>query len=84
MLMGMTVGKREVGWIIRHRMTTGSDTYPGIGYREVGLGDFGHGDVLDRVPLSLRTGGIQRILQFHIRIQRIVFRRSLLLRHTII
>ena len=65
-------------------MTTGGDTYTGIGNREVGLGDFGHGDVLDRVPLSLRTGGIQRILQFHIRIQRIVFRRGLLLRHTII
>ena len=65
-------------------MTTGGNANPGIGYREVGLGDFGHGDVLDRVPLRLRTGGIQRILQFHIRIQRIVFRRSLLLRHTII
>ena len=84
MLMGMTVGKREVGWIVRHRMTTGGDTYPGIGNREVGLGDFGHGDVLDRVPLSLRTGGIKGILQLHIGIQRIILRRSLLLGHTII
>ena len=84
MLMGMTVGKREVGRIVRHRMTSGGNTYPGIRYREVGLCNLGYSNILDRIALCLRTGGIQRILQFHIRIQRIVFRRSLLLRHTII
>ena len=65
-------------------MALGGDTHTGIGNREVGLRHLGYGDVLDRVSLCLRTGGIQSILQFHIGIQRIILRRSLLLGHTII
>ena len=83
-LMRMTVGQREVGWVVWHRMALGGDTHTGIGNREVGLRHLGYGDVLDRVSLCLRTGGIQSILQFHIGIQRIILRRSLLLGHTII
>ena len=84
MLMRMTVGQREVGRVVWHRMSLGGNTHTGIGNREVGLRHLGHGDVLDGVSLCLRTGGIQGILQFHIGIQRIILRRSLLLGHTII
>ena len=83
-LMGMTIGKREVGWIVWHRMALGGDADSGIRYREVGLRHLGHGDVFDGVTLMLGASCIECILQFHIGIQRIVLRRSFLLGHTII
>ena len=83
-LMGMTIGKREIGWIVWHRMALGGDADSGIRHREVGLRHLGHGDVFDGVSLMLGACCIECILQFHIGIQRIVLRRSLLLGHTII
>ena len=84
MLMSMTIGKREVGWVIRHRMALGGNPNTSIGYREIGLRNLGHSNILDRIALGLRTGSIESILQFHIRIHRIILRRSFLLCYTII
>ena len=84
MLVGMTVGEREVGRVVRHRMALGSNSDTGIGDGEVGIHHLRHSNILDRIPFSLGACCIQCILEFHIRIQRIVLRRSLLLGHTII
>ena len=84
MLMSMTIGKGEVGWVVRHRMALGGNTHTGIRYREVGLCNLGHGNILDRIALRLRACSIESILQFHIRIHRIILWRSLLLGDTII
>ena len=74
MLVGMTVGEREVGRVVRHRMALGGNSDTGIGDGEVGIHHLRHGNILDGIPLSLGASGIQCILKFHIRIQRIVFR----------
>ena len=84
MLMSMTIGKREVGWVVRHRMALGGNPNTSIGYREIGLRNLGHSNILDRIALGLRAGSIKSILQLHIRIHRIILRRSFLLGDTII
>ena len=84
MLVGMTIGKGEVGRVVRHRMALGDNPNTSIGYREIGLRNLGHSNILYRIALGLRAGSIKSILQLHIRIHRIILWRSLLLGDTII
>ena len=60
-------------------MPFGLDAHPHVRQREVGIGGLGHGDALYGVTLILTACSIQGILQFHIRIERIVLRTGFLL-----
>ena len=60
-------------------MPFGLDAHPHVRQREVGIGGLGHGNALYGVTLILTACSIQGILQFHIRIERIVFRTGFLL-----
>ena len=75
----MTVGEGEVGWVVRHGVPLRLDTYTDIRQREVGIGGLCDGYTLDGVALMLIRSGIQRILQFHIRVQRIILRATFFL-----
>ena len=83
-LVRMAIRDGEVGGVVGHGMTLGGDAHPCVGDREVGLLHLGHGNAFDRIPLMLVGRRIQRIVQQHIGVHRIVLRRGLLLGDTII
>ena len=60
------------------------NAHVGVGDGEVGVDLLRHGDVLYGVALLFRGGGIERILQFHIRVERVVFGTGLLLGDTVV
>ena len=82
--MGMTVREREVGGIVRHRMTLGFQSPAQVRQREVGVTCFGNGNTLDAVALVLVGGTLQGIAQAHIRIERIITWAHLLVTHRVV
>ena len=79
----VTIGEREVGRVVGHGMALGLDAEAHVRQREIGAGRLGNRDVLDRV--ALMTGRhLQGVVQFHVGIQRIIFRTGFLLGHRII
>ena len=71
--MGVAVAEREVGRVVRHRVTLGLDVEAHVGQREVGRRGLGDGNVLYRVALLL-VGGIEGVVEVHIGVQRIILR----------
>ena len=81
--MRMTIGEGEVGRVVRHGVPLGLDAEAHVRQREIGAGSLGYRDVLDRV--ALMTGRhLQGVVQFHVSIQRIIFRSGFLLGHRVI
>ena len=70
----MTIGDREISGVVGHGVTLGGDAHPCVGDREVGLLHLGHGNALDRIPLMLVGRRVQRVVQQHIGVQRIILR----------
>ena len=75
----VAVREREVGGVVRHGVTLGLDAEAHVRQCEVGRGRLGDGNALYAVALVLVDGGVQRVVQFHIRVQRIILRPRLLL-----
>ena len=71
--MGMTVAEREVGGVVGHRMTLRPQSPAHVGDGEVGVGGTRDGDVLNTVTL-LFADGLQRIVETHITVERVITR----------
>ena len=81
--MRVAVAEREVGRVVRHRVTLGLNAETNVGQREVGRGRLGHGNVLYRVALLL-AGSFEGVIQLHIRIQWIILRLGYLLGNRVV
>ena len=82
--MTVTVREREVGRVVRHRvaLVLYADTH--VRQREVGLRNLCHGDAFYRIALVLRASRFESVVEFHIRIEWIVFGRCLLLSNRVV
>ena len=81
--MAMTVGEREVSRIVRHGMALGLHADADIRQREIGSRRLLDGNRLDGVAL-VAVHGIQRLVEFHIGVQRVILRTAFLLSDTVI
>ena len=70
----MTVGEGEVRRVIRHGVTLGLDAETHIRQREVSRCGLCYGNTLNTVTFLLVGSPIKRLVEFHIRIQRVVLR----------
>ena len=80
----MTVREGEIGGVVGHGVTLGGDAHASVGHGEIGDRVFGHGYALDGVAFLSRRCGVERILQFQVGVERIVFGRNLVFRHTVV
>ena len=70
--MRMAVAEREVGGVVRHRVTLVLDAHAGVGEREVARDVLGDGYRLDAVALALAAGRLEGVVELHIRVEGIV------------
>ena len=82
--MGVTIREREVGRVDGQGVTLVLDVHPDVAQREVARCMLGHRYRLDRVTLALVGSRLEGVVQFHIRIQRVVLRTDNLLRIRVI
>ena len=80
----MAIGEGEVGRVVGHGVTLVLYANAHIRKREVGRRLLRDGDRLNTVSLTTASRCVECILQFHIRIERIVLRATLSALHTIV
>ena len=81
--VAVTIGEREVCWVVGHRVTFGLDANTDVRQREVGGLRLSDGYRLNTVTL-VSIHCVQCFVQFQVGVQRVVFRTALLLGNAIV
>ena len=81
--VAVTIGEREVCWVVGHRVTFGLDANTYVRQREVGGLRLPDGYRLNAVTL-VSIHCVQCFVQFQVGVQRVVFRTALLLGNAIV
>ena len=82
--IGMAVVEREVRGVDGGRMALVLDAHAHVREREIAVGRARHGNRLDAVALVLVGSGVERVVEAHIGVERIVFRARFLFRNRIV
>ena len=82
--IGMAVVEREVRGVDGGRMALVLNAHAHVREREIAVGRARHGYRLDAVALVLVGSGIERVVEAHIGVKRIVFRARFLFRNRIV